>query len=61
MLGQHIRDVRLTSVDFFDPLWIQVKAGNGKAGLGEHHGLGQADVAQADDADAGGAVKDLAF
>jgi hypothetical protein len=59
MLGRHIRDVRLTTVDFFDPVWIQVKTRDGKASLREHHGLWQADVAQADDANASRAVKDL--
>jgi hypothetical protein len=44
-LRRHVRDVGLTRVDFINPLRIQVEAGDGKTGLGEHHRLWQADVA----------------
>ena len=35
---------------------VHVQADHGEAGLGKGHGQGQADVAQADDGDLGGAV-----
>ena len=61
MLGRHIRDIRLTTVDFLDPVWIQVKTRDGKAGLREHRGLRQTDIAQADDPDVGGPVQDFSL
>jgi hypothetical protein len=44
-----IGDKGIADIDLIHPLWIDVKPGHREAGLGEHHGLWQADVAQADD------------
>jgi hypothetical protein len=48
-LGGHIGDIGLAGIDPVHPIWIDVKPGHGEAGLGEHHGFWQADVAEADD------------
>ena len=58
-LVRHVFNVRRTAIDAVDARLVEVDAADPEAGLGEDDGQRQADVAQADDADGGGAVGEL--
>ena len=53
---RHVRDVRLAAVDGVDLPGVEVDAGGLEAGARELDGERQADIAEADDADVGGAA-----
>ena len=55
----NVADVRIARVDAAGLLFAEIDAGDRESGFGEFHRQRQADIAQSDDADAGGAGADL--